>query len=99
LSSDFLNIVFVFFVIFFLIFVVRIFFFSHPFLSFFQKKKKKPPPLLRNVPVLYTAGNHESSTTPTLVEASFPGIDDGGECAQAYDRLLLQPKPSGEQFY
>ena len=58
-----------------------------------------PPPPFSNVPVLYTAGNHESSTTPTLAEASFPGVDDGGECAQAYDRLLLQPKPSGAQFY
>lgn len=64
------------------------FFFSS---SFFKKT--------RNVPVLYTAGNHEASTTPTLAEAAFPGIDDGGECAQAYDRLLLQPKPAGQQFY
>lgn len=77
------------------------------FFSFSLKKKKnlppRPPPpspsLPRNVPVLYTAGNHESSTSPSLAEASFPGVDDGGECAQAYDRLLLQPKPSGQQFY
>lgn len=52
-----------------------------------------------NLPVVYSAGNHESSTTPTLAEASFPGIDDGGECGQAYGRLLLQPQPSGPQFY
>ena len=52
-----------------------------------------------NVPVIYTAGTHEASTSPSLAEAAFPGIDDGGECAQAYDRLLLQPKPAGPQFY
>lgn len=45
-----------------------------------------------------TAGNHESSTSPTLAQASFPGTDDGGECGKAYQRQLLMNAPSGEQF-
>jgi Calcineurin-like phosphoesterase len=51
-----------------------------------------------NVPIFYTSGNHESSTSPTLAQASFPGVDDGGECGQAYSKQLLMPSPSGSQF-
>lgn len=72
------------------------FLFRSHYLFFYLKNNQNER---SNVPILYTSGNHESSTSPNLAEAAFPGVDDGGECGQAYTRQLLMPTPSGEQFF
>jgi hypothetical protein len=52
-------------------------------------------PALRAAPLLPAPGNHEAAGAPIFESLLESAPDDGGECGQAYARLLGAPEPDG----